>query len=360
MSFKMRLLALIIMGTGLTACGGGGGSNDNLFNPAEDTTTDSTTEDGDPTVDDGTDDDEDSGLSTSDSGDVYTVENEFVGFYIESPQYDPTSYSVGAVYIRTFLTPDNMEEGFIFEGISSFHYEECQDDNLFTYTGILQPDDSLESYQANATIDGISQTYNVDLTWDGSGYKGPYNLAASANINNSCLTHQQAVRGKIEVYPLNTTQFTDTLSDSVISFSTEGSRTINWNYAEFSDVASDIEHISISVIDKDALDSIGFFSDEYQLRAELEALQDDPSADSDDIEAAEQALSSALNNHRLQMTEDVFLFQQTISGSLTSFTLPDDVDLVSGGKYLLNLTAWSSDGESNFVYYHSSHEFFAN
>lgn len=359
MSFKMRLLALIIMGTGLTACGGGGGSNDNLFNPAEDTT-DATTEDGDPTVDDGTADDEDSGLSTSDSGDVFTVENEFIGFYIESPQYDPTSYSVGTVYIRTFVTPGNMEEGYIFEGISSFHYEPCQDDNLFTYTGALQSDDSLESHQTNSTIDGINQTYSVDLTWDESGYKGPYNLAASANIDNTCLTHQQAVRGKIEVYPLNTTQFTDTLSDSVIGFSTEGTRTINWNYTEFSDVASDIEHISISVIDKDALDSIGFFSDEYLLRAELEALQDDPSADSDDIEAAEQALSSALNNHRLQMTEDVFLFQQTISGSLTSFTLPDDVDLVSGGKYLLNLTAWSSDGESNFVYYHSSHEFFAN
>lgn len=359
MSFKMRLLALVIMGTGLTACGGGGGGNNNLFNPAEDTSTGSTTGDTDPTTDE-TDTTEDSGLTTSDPDDIYTVENEFVGFYIESPQYDPTSYSVGAVYIRTFLTPDNMEEDFIFEGISSFHYEPCQDDNLFTFTGIQQPDGSIESYQENEVIDGINQTYFVDLTWDGSGYKGPYNLAASANIDNACLTHQQAVRGKIEVYPLNTTQFTDTLSDSVIAFSTEGTRTINWNYAEFSDVASDIEHISISVIDKDALDSIGFFSDEYQLRTELEALQEDPSADSDDIEAAEQALSSALSNHRLQMTEDVFLFQQTISGSLTSFTLPDDVNLVSGGKYLLNLTAWSSDGESNFVYYHSSHEFFAN
>ncbi|WP_370060522.1 hypothetical protein, partial [Neptunomonas phycophila] len=111
MSFKMRLLALIIMSTGLTACGGGGGGNNNLFNPAEDTTTDSTTEDSDPTVDDDTTDStsEDSGLTTSDASDQYTISNEFIGFYIESPEYNPDDYSVGTIYLRTLRTPSDME-----------------------------------------------------------------------------------------------------------------------------------------------------------------------------------------------------------------------------------------------------------
>ncbi|WP_075179168.1 hypothetical protein [Neptunomonas phycophila] len=446
MSFKMRLLALIIMGTGLTACGGGGGSNDNLFNPAEDTTTDSTTEDSDPAVDDDTTDStsEDSGLTTSDASDQYTISNEFIGFYIESPEYNPDDYSVGTIYLRTLRTPSDMEENYIFEGVTSFQFTDCQNDNLIAFWGDQDDDSSLDSYQATATIDGTTQSFTLDsVLFADDSYKGAYNFVGSDNITVSgCATYTLATRGKVELYPLNTTQFTDQLSDAVVSFDTSNPRRINFQYTGFSGAESDIEHISISVIDKTALDNLNQFENIYSaiygtessalrdftdrveeitntltqsqeaetttqqtdllLSAESQATElyndwvsytgENSSAVATDLNQAQtliermvngdeltssnnydQAISyldssiddyndlvnDALVNYRPALTASnantIFLHQNTIPGNSTYYDLPSDVTLATDDYYILNITAWSSDDESNFVYYHSSH-----
>lgn len=471
------IIATLMLGTMLTGCGGGG-ANDTLLTPGGGGI--GTGGDGD-----GGDAGEDSGIVTSEDIDQFTRTNEFIGFFIESPQYNPDDYSVGTIYLKTLYLDENMEEGYPFEGLTSYKFLPCQGNNLIKFLGFRDTDDSLDTYQSPAIIDGTSQQYRLSsILFDTSNYKGPYNFSGSDNISKTdCIDYTLAVRGKVELYPLNTTQFTDTLKDGTISFDASTPNKIIWNYDNFSDVAENFEHITIGIIDKTKLDSLNLFRPIYQAQANLAAVQaleedniaaaqaavdtaqtnadsaqaavtaaqanvataqakvdglnalqaeatrletiynainGDPAYTAAEIQsaydawqaalkaynlenifatqyqtalsqaqgqlssaqsslnsanavlasreaaleaaeasvkAAEAALNAEITGYQPRLTDDVFLWQQTVPGSSTSFQLPENVTLLKDNYYLLNLVAWSSEGEKNYVYYHSSHVF---
>lgn len=468
-----NLVTMLILGSMLSACGGG--SNDTLLNPQEP----------EKPVDDS-----DSGIVTSDPTDQITITNEFVGFFIESPEYNPDDYSVGMVYLKTPYLDADMKEGYPFEGISSYHFKPCQDKNLIRFLGFRDDDDSLDSYQTSAIIDGTTQTYSLaSILYKDASYKGPYNFSGADNISKpGCVDYTLAVRGKVELYPLNTTQFTDTLKDSAISFDATDPKKIVWNYENFGGTSSKLEHLTVSILDKTRLDSLNMFQPIYQAQANLEIIEERekdqikaaqaavdaakeqvktaetqvsaaetsvaaaqskvdqlnalkaevdrlkriydamvaaeaatpgtytageinaaetnwknkereynlenifrPDYESElaiananlsnakrslssaksllasreaaleqaeaAVKSAEAALEAAVRNYQPRMTEDVYVYQEVLPGNATGLILPDDISLKKDNYYLLNLVAWSSDGEKNYVYYHSSHVF---
>ena len=312
MSFKMRLLALIIMGTGLTACGGGGGSNDNLFNPAEDTT-DATTEDGDSTTDSG-----DSTDDTSDNSGLVLFGTEYAGFFLEDPYYNPEDPLAGGIYFKSSTRPDKWEDGDSFNGIMSFKSQACQKDNIVQIYGSQQNSDMYGAWQGD--VDGTLRSGTISpLTFEQPIIKGSYTVTGGRirstdnSIADCTVDHYLSPQGKIELFPLNSTHYGSNLTyTSVISI--EGNK-IDWNYDGNSDSTSLAENMTISLIDKSAADQ--------------------------------------------GITVNSFLWQEVIAGNSTTFTFPSSVKLVANNVYVVAVTGWTPGTNTYSISFHSNLEFTA-
>ncbi len=333
MRLPLRPISYIFLSTLLVACGGGGGSDPNctLLQGCgqPDPTPDPTNPTGPTTPGDG------SGITTSNGDDVVSVKTQFMGFYIESPEYDRDDFSVGHMYIETYASPGALkgEPAEPFEGTVSYKYKDCQDSNNMTFFGRYnQLDQSFEVYNGGGTVDGATQTFFTDVTFNADilAWAGPYDINGSDYITTDCITHQLAARGKVELFPMNTTSYTDSAADRVVKFNSSNPRVISWNYENFTDLNASFEHITVSVFDKTKLDDLKLF------------------------DASNNPLDSS---YIPRMPDDLFIWQQTIAGDATSFTVPDSVALKTDNYYILTITAWSSADLSNKVYFTSNHVF---
>lgn len=361
MRFPVRPLSYLILCAMLTACGGGGGDDTLLTNPPTDNSGDNggdnsggdNGDDGDGGTVDPTPDDD--GIVKSNDGDTFSVKNQFIGFYIESPDYDRDDFSVGHIFMQHLTSPGALEGGEPGEAIVSYKYKDCQDRNTITLAGRYNDKDSTyEIGYGTGAVDQTSQVFFTDVGFNEelSAWTGPYDINGSDYVSvDGCINHQLGARGKVEVFPLNTTFYTDGSADYVVEFDSSNPRSIKWNYANFSAEATNLEHITVSIFDKSKVDSLNLFGDIYSLQNQLLLAADD------EKDALEDQLNTAILTYSPRMTNDLFVWQEIIPGDANSFTLPDSVSLVKDNYYILSITAWSSEDLSNKVYYSSNHVF---
>jgi len=354
MSSPSRLLFALLVSIGLTACGGGG--NNTLLNPTGGTETSPDTGTDPSTTPDTIDPDTNALIASLTPDTNVVLTNRFVGLFIERYEDTKTEFKLGTTYLRTLTSPGDMKEGMPFEALTSYKFEACQEKNAFVFDGQMRKDNSIENnVQVSLDLDNIaanSATLDLfDVTWDESkyAYTGSHQLDAAQNITTStCIptTYPLSLQSNVAVFPVNNRFTSITSVNTSPSFDATNKRLVTWEYDFFStDSTNPNKQYTIALYDQTLLDSLNFFDAVYAL----------PNTATDAEKAAAQA------GYTRVLTDDVLLWQETLSAAATSFEIPAAVTLTDQNNYLLVVVAWESMNETKAtpskIYYFSSRSF---